>query len=119
MGAAVVLARGKMYDIEESRRKEGFQQLSEIGLPENEGDFEDEGWPQIHWKVEIREIELPSPESLASMAEQQAQAEAAAAAQANLPPGTDPAAAAAAAEEASGGSSGLFGMGSEERRVGE
>ena len=114
MSAAIVLARGKMYDVEEALRKDGFQQMSDVGLPENEGDFEDEGWPQIHWKVEIREIELPSPEALAAMAEQQAQAEQeaatqAAAAQAQAA-GLGSGAGSAAIPTESGGSSGLFGM---------
>jgi general secretion pathway protein I len=103
MSAATVLARGKMYDIEEQLRKDGFQQMSDVSLSENEGTFEEEGWPQIHWKVEIREIELPSPEALEAMAQQQAEAAAAAEAGAGAGTGTG-------APAGDGSTSGLFGM---------
>jgi general secretion pathway protein I len=102
MSAATVLARGKMYDIEEQLRKDGFQQMSDVSLSENEGTFEEEGWPQIHWKVEIREIELPSPEALEAMAQQQAAAATAAQAGAGSGSGSD--------VVSDGSSSGLFGM---------
>jgi general secretion pathway protein I len=105
LSAATLLARGKMYDVEEQLRKDGFQQMSDVALPENEGTFEEEGWPQIHWKVEIREIELPSPEALQAMAQQQAEAATAAAAGAGTGTGTG-----SGAVAGDGSSSGLFGM---------
>ncbi len=60
MTAATELARGKMYDIEEDLLHNGFQP----DLQEDEGDFEEEGWPQISWKSEIEKVELPNAEAL-------------------------------------------------------
>lgn len=60
MTAATELARGKMYDIEEKLLEEGFQQLDVT----EDGDFEEEGWPQIKWEVEILKIELPNLEAM-------------------------------------------------------
>ena len=56
------LGRGKMYDLEEELLEEGFQELNQ----EREGDFSDEGWPDVTWKAEIVKIELPSIEALAA-----------------------------------------------------
>lgn len=56
MTAATELARSKMYDIEEELLQEGFQQLDVT----KDGDFEEEGWPQIKWEAEILKIELPN-----------------------------------------------------------
>ena len=58
------LARGKMYDIEEELTREGFQQLAQ----DLEGDFDEEGWPDITWEARIVKIELPNLESLTTMA---------------------------------------------------
>jgi len=63
---ATVLARGKMYDVEEQLRKDGFVAAGNAGTADS-GTFEDEGWPQISWKVDVREIDLPSPEQLQAM----------------------------------------------------
>lgn len=60
MTAATELARNKMYDIEEELLHNGFQP----DVQEDEGDFEEEGWPQIKWKTEIAKIELPNAEAL-------------------------------------------------------
>ncbi len=60
MTAATELARGKMYDIEETLLEKGFGQLEEG----EEGDFDEEGWPQITWEYEILKIELPNVEAL-------------------------------------------------------
>ncbi len=60
MTAATELARGKMYDVEERLQEEGFQQLD----VSEEGDFEEEGWEQIKWELEILKIELPNLEAM-------------------------------------------------------
>lgn len=60
MTAATELARGKMYDIEEMLLEKGFGQLEES----EDGDFDDEGWPQIFWEYEVQKIELPNVEAL-------------------------------------------------------
>ncbi|MBL4632293.1 MAG: type II secretion system protein [Kofleriaceae bacterium] len=65
MTAATELARGKMYDIEEDLLHNGFQP----DLQEDEGDFEEEGWPQISWKSEIEKVELPNAEALGGFGE--------------------------------------------------
>jgi general secretion pathway protein I len=78
-GIAAALARNALWEVEEKLRKDGFQETDQS----SEGDFDAEGWPQIKWKADVRKVELPSPEQLAAMAEEQARkAEAAAAAQA-------------------------------------
>ncbi|MCP4447084.1 MAG: hypothetical protein GY811_17305 [Myxococcales bacterium] len=56
MTAATELARGKMYDLEEKLLEEGFQHLDQT----EEGDFKEEGWPQIRWEAEITKIEIPN-----------------------------------------------------------
>lgn len=58
--AATELARSKMYDVEEMLLEKGFGQLEES----EEGDFKDEGWPQIKWEYEVLKIELPNVEAL-------------------------------------------------------
>ncbi len=100
-GIATSLARGKLWDVEEALRKDGFQETDQS----IEGDFGDEGWAQISYTAEVRKVELPSPEQVAAMAQQQAQQAAAAAEAAQGGAPIDPAQAAAAE---SGG--GLFGM---------
>ncbi len=65
MGVVADLARGKMYDLEEERLDEGFQD----GVQEEEGDFSEEGFPRIKWKAVIEPAELPSYEKLMALAE--------------------------------------------------
>ena len=60
MSAATELARSKMYDIEETLLEKGFGQLEES----EDGDFDEEGWPQIKWEYEILKIELPNVQAL-------------------------------------------------------
>jgi general secretion pathway protein I len=104
-GVAAALARGALWDVEEQLRKDGFQETDQS----SEGDFEEQGWPQIKWKADVRRVELPSPEQLAAMAEQQAQqAAAAAAAQAGAGAGTGTGTGSAAPLMEGGG--GLLGM---------
>jgi len=63
MGLATDLGRGKMYDLEEKLLDEGFQD----DVQEEDGDFSDEGYPQITWTATIEPSELPSYEQLAGM----------------------------------------------------
>lgn len=63
MGIATDLARGKMYDLEEKRLDEGFQDATQ----EEEGDFSEEGWPKITWKAVIEPVELPSYDKLVAL----------------------------------------------------
>ena len=101
-GIATALARNVLWDVEEQLRKDGFQETDQS----TEGDFDDEGWPQIEWTAEVRKVELPSPEQLAAMAEAQAQdAAAAAAAQAGAGTGTG-----TGSEPLMEGGGGLLGM---------
>lgn len=65
MGVVADLSRGKMYDLEEQLLDEGFQD----GVQEEEGDFDDEGFPRIKWKAVIEPAELPSYEKLTALAE--------------------------------------------------
>ncbi len=74
---ATLLARGKMFDVEEDLRKQGFTAAGAAGLPES-GTFEEQGWPQIAWKVEVRDVELPSPEQIQQMQKQKEEQAAAA-----------------------------------------
>ena len=54
--AAVNLARGKMYDIEEELMREGFQELEQSFGPD---DFSEEGFPNITWEAKAEKVELP------------------------------------------------------------
>ena len=63
MTAAINLTRGKMYDIEETLLVDGFQEMDQT----EEGNFSEEGWPQIEWKAEIVKIELPDMSTLQGM----------------------------------------------------
>lgn len=65
MGVVADLSRGKMYDLEEKLLDEGFQE----GVQEEEGDFDEEGFPRIKWKAVIEPAELPSYEKLMALAE--------------------------------------------------
>lgn len=56
------LARHKMSDLEDQLRKDGF---AETDQKEN-GDFSDEGWPQIRWEATIDTVELPSYDKMMS-----------------------------------------------------
>lgn len=60
MGVVADLGRSKLYDVEEKLLDEGFQD----DVQEEEGDFSEEGWPRITWKVIIEPAELPSFEKL-------------------------------------------------------
>ncbi len=64
MGVVTDLARGKMYDLEEQLLDEGFQDAEQ----EEEGDFDEEGYPRVKWKALIEPVELPSYDKLMALA---------------------------------------------------
>jgi general secretion pathway protein I len=53
---ATFLARGKMVSLEDTIIEKGFQDLDE----EDEGTFEEDGFPSFSWSSSIEKIELPS-----------------------------------------------------------
>jgi len=57
---ATLLARGKMLDLMEEVRHDGFGEFDQS----KEGDFEDEGFPRFHWRLELRKVEIPEVSSL-------------------------------------------------------
>ena len=70
LGVVTDLARGKMYDLEETLIKDGF---SDTGLADA-GDectdykpFDEEGWPGVSWCAKIEQVELPSWDKLQAM----------------------------------------------------
>jgi prepilin-type N-terminal cleavage/methylation domain-containing protein len=52
---ATFLARAKMAEVEDLVLDDGFTDNDE----EEEGDFADQGWPDIKWKTSIEKVELP------------------------------------------------------------
>ena len=71
MGVATDLARAKMYDLEETLIKDGF---NETGLSDPNAacddwkKFEEEGWPQVEWCAKTIQVELPAWDKLQQMA---------------------------------------------------
>ena len=61
IGVVTDLARGKMYDIEEKLLHDGF---SDTEQHEDDQNFSDEGWPQIHYSYKVELVELPGFEQL-------------------------------------------------------
>jgi general secretion pathway protein I len=61
MGVVTDLARGKMYDIEEKLLHDGF---SDTEQHEDDRNFSDEGWPDIHYSYKVEVVELPGFEQL-------------------------------------------------------
>lgn len=64
IGVSANLVRGKMYELEAELLKEGFQELDQ----ELDGDFDEEGWPNIEWEALIEKVELPSSGALDALA---------------------------------------------------
>lgn len=62
-GTAAALARGQMYEIEDQLLREGFQDLDQ----NLEGDFNEQGWAQIHWEAAIEKVEIPGFEAMKAM----------------------------------------------------
>ncbi|MBT8494705.1 MAG: type II secretion system GspH family protein [Deltaproteobacteria bacterium] len=56
LNVASMLARGKIYDLEEELMREGFQPNDQ----QLDGNFGDEGWEQFTWRADIRVVELPN-----------------------------------------------------------
>jgi prepilin-type N-terminal cleavage/methylation domain-containing protein len=65
LGVATDLSREKMYEIEETLLKDGYQDTDII--KENES-FSDEGWPEFHYSYKIVPVELPSLTQLQELA---------------------------------------------------
>jgi len=70
MGVVTDLARGKMYDIEETLLKDGF---SDTEQHEDDKTFEEEGWPSIKYSYKIEEVELPGWEQLQALSKSHAE----------------------------------------------
>ncbi len=68
-GVTTDLARGKMYDTEERLLKDGFSDSDQSA----NGDFSDEGWPEVKWDAKVEQVELPPLQQLQQMAKGQAQ----------------------------------------------
>jgi prepilin-type N-terminal cleavage/methylation domain-containing protein len=68
IGVTTELARGKMYDLEETLAKEGFSDSNQ----DKNGDFADEGWPAIKWEAKVEEVQLPGFEQLQALTKGQA-----------------------------------------------
>ena len=64
MGVVTDLARGKMYDIEETLLKDGF---SDTEQHEDDKTFEEEGWPAVKYSYKVEEVELPGWEQLQAL----------------------------------------------------
>jgi general secretion pathway protein I len=63
MGVVAELARGKMYDVEELLRKDGFQETDQS----SNGDFSEEGWPGLTWESKVEIPEIPTLAALQAM----------------------------------------------------
>jgi general secretion pathway protein I len=61
------LARMKMGDIEETLLQDGFQETDQS----SEGDFGDEGWPDITWTAKVETVEMPSYDEIQQQSQQQ------------------------------------------------
>jgi general secretion pathway protein I len=64
LGVVSDLARGKMNDIEERLLKEGFTETDQS----DDGNFADEGWPDVEYAYKVEQVELPSYDQLQAMA---------------------------------------------------
>ncbi len=69
---ATLLARGKMIDVEEQLRKDGFGDLDK----EYSGDFSEEGHPGIKWQAACREVEVDVNQLLSGLFGGEVQADA-------------------------------------------
>jgi general secretion pathway protein I len=65
LGIATVLARGKMVALQAQYERKGFRDFDES----EEGNFEDEGHRDIHWKVDVRRptLDLGADTALAAL----------------------------------------------------
>lgn len=69
MGIVTDLSRAKMYDIEEILLKDGFQ---DTDILEENLDFDEEGFPDIKYSYKVEQVELPSFQDLAALAQAKA-----------------------------------------------
>jgi general secretion pathway protein I len=63
MGVVANLARGAMYDVEETLRKDGFQETDQS----SKGDFAEDGWPGVTWEAKVEIPEIPGFAALQAM----------------------------------------------------
>jgi general secretion pathway protein I len=65
LDVATLLARAKMVEVEAERERKGFRDFDET----EEGTFEEEGHPEIRWKLEVRRptVELGAEGVLAAL----------------------------------------------------
>ena len=54
---ATLLARGKILDVQQTLKEEGFGDFMKI----LDGDFEEEGFPDFTWVARVRKVEVPTP----------------------------------------------------------
>jgi general secretion pathway protein I len=66
MGIATDLARGKMYEIEETLIKDGFSDTDQSQLDAKP--FDVEGWPDVTYAYKVEVVEMPSFDVLQAMA---------------------------------------------------
>lgn len=74
MGVVTDLARGKMYDLEETLLKDGFNETGLANAKDECTDwekFEEEGWPGVEWCAKIEQVELPSWDQIQALAQGQ------------------------------------------------
>lgn len=62
---ATLLARGKLAELRDTFDKDGFKDFDQ----EEEGSFEDDGHPEVHWKVQVirPKVELGPDQILATL----------------------------------------------------
>ncbi len=71
MTVATLLARGKMELIEDKLTREGFPDMDQ----EEEGTFEEEGYPTFRFRYVVKKVELPLGEALSLLLGQQGDAD--------------------------------------------
>jgi general secretion pathway protein I len=70
--AAIFLAQYKMEETEEKLLKDGFPETDQ----DEDGNFEEQGYPGYRWKIQVKKIELPLGEALNSLLSAQGRGEA-------------------------------------------
>ncbi len=63
---ATFLAQSKMEETDELLTREGFPDMDD----EEEGDFEELGYPRFKWRLEVNKVELPLGEAFSQMLSQ-------------------------------------------------
>ncbi len=62
---ATLLARGKMLDVQQTLKEEGFGDFMKL----LDGDFEEEGFDDFRWAARVRKVEVPTPSGAGSSAD--------------------------------------------------